>query len=262
MLTNIRFPFERIATKRIDTYPNKPTIIFLHDSLGSIELWRNFPEEISTITQCNVLIYDRQGYGKSLPFTSKGRDHNYLENEADQLIKLLSFWNIEIPILFGHSDGASIELIAAGKYPKKIKGIITEGAHIFVEKLTLEGIYETIEAYKTTNLKSRLQKYHGEKTEKLFWAWASTWTEERFKSWNIEGFLPTIECPALIIQGESDEYGTLKQVDGIINGIKGYSKQLIIPNVKHTPHKEVPKQIIDNTTTFIIEKIINLKPTI
>jgi len=262
MPTDIQFSFDKIAIKRIDTYLDKPTIIFLHDSLGAIELWRDLPEKISVITECNVLIYDRQGYGKSLPFSIKERSNNYLEHEADLLIKLLDFWNVEKPILFGHSDGASIALIAAGKYPKKIMGLITEGAHVFVEEITLNGIYEAIEVYKTTNLKSRLQKYHGEKTEEMFWAWASTWTKEKYKFWNIECFLPTIECPALIIQGEADEYGTLKQVQSIINGVKGDSKQLIIPNVKHTPHKEVPELIIDTTAAFIIEKIVNRKPTI
>jgi pimeloyl-ACP methyl ester carboxylesterase len=260
MPTDIQFSLDKIAIKRINTYRDKPTIIFLHDSLGCIELWRDLPEKISILTQCNVLIYDRQGYGKSLPFSTKKRSNNYLEHEADLLIKLLDFWNVEKPILFGHSDGASIALIAAGKYPEKIKGVITEGAHIFVEKLTLDGIHEAIKVYTTTNLKSRLEKYHGDKTADLFWAWASTWTDERFKSWNIEGFLPTIECPVLIIQGEADEYGTLKQVEGIVNGVKGYSKQLMISNVKHTPHKEVPELIIDNTATFIIEKIIKPAP--
>lgn len=253
---HIDISLDKIETERIEKYPGKPTIIFLHDSLGCIKLWRDFPHKLGDLTKCNVLIYDRQGYGKSPPFTLINRDTNYLETEADLLIRLLDFWNIEKPILFGHSDGASIALIAAGKYPKKIAGLITEGAHIFVENITLIGIYEAIEAYKSTNLKVRLEKYHGDKTEELFWAWASTWTSKAYRTWNIEHFLKTLNCPSLIIQGEDDEYGTLEQVNIIISTIKGYSDQLIIPKVKHTPHKETPKLILENVTDFINNRII------
>lgn len=247
---------EKIKIERIDKYHGRPTIIFLHDSLGCIELWRDFPKKLSDLTKCNILIYDRQGYGKSLPLPKTKRDTKYLENEADLLIELLVFWNIEKPILFGHSDGASIALIAAGKYPKNIAGIITEGAHVFVENITLKGIYNTIEAYKSTNLKARLEKYHGDKTEEMFWAWASTWTTQEFKTWSIEIFLTTLECPLLIIQGEEDEYGTLEQVKVILNTIRGDSDKLIISNVKHTPHKEVPELILKRATEFINDRII------
>lgn len=243
--------FDSINVKQVNNYPNRPTIIFLHDSLGCIELWRDFPEKLGELTQCNVLIYDRQGYGKSCDFTYDKRDNYYMELEADILNDLLEYWKIEQAILFGHSDGGSIALIMAGKYPEKIKGIITEGAHVFVEDVTIQGIKEATELYRTTNLKSKLEKYHGNKTEAMFWAWAETWVTDEFRKWNIEHLLSKITCPSLIIQGEDDEYGTLNQVDAIINQTKGQSTKLILPNVKHTPHKEAPEEVIKAVSAFI-----------
>ncbi|MDT0538573.1 alpha/beta hydrolase [Croceitalea sp. P059] len=251
MQKEIKIKLEEIAIKRTDGFPDRPTIIFLHDSLGCIKLWRDFPEKIGELTKCNILVYDRQGYGKSCPFSYSKRDNYYMEQEADLLNELLSFWQIDKAILFGHSDGGSIALIAAGKYPDKIQGIITEGAHIFVEDITIKGIEEAIKLYKTTDLKTKLDKYHGNKTDEMFWAWASTWTSDQFRNWNIEGFLPKIKCHILIIQGEEDEYGTLKQVENIITQINGKSNQLVIPSVKHTPHKEVSELILQKASEFI-----------
>jgi len=240
-----------IAVSRIEIYPGRPTIIFLHDSLGCIQLWRDFPKKLGKLTNCNVLIYDRQGYGRSCPFSYAKRDNYYMEQEADFLDKLIDYWNIDNSMLFGHSDGGSIALIAAAKYPAKIRGVIIEGAHIFVERLTIAGIEAAIKLYQTTDLKAKLEKYHGSKTDTMFWAWASTWKSEEFKTWNIENFLPSIQCSSLIIQGEDDEYGTLKQVERIITQIGGQSLQLIISNVKHTPHKEVPELILKKASEFI-----------
>ena len=174
-----------------------------------------------------------------------------MEVEADLLHGLLDFWNIDDAILFGHSDGGSIALIMAGKYPDKIRAIITEGAHIFVEEITISGIEAAIGLYQRTNLKKKLEKYHGDKTEAMFWAWAATWTTEPFRKWNIEGFLPKILCSSLIIQGEADEYGSLKQVERITTQTNGPSSKLIIPKVKHSPHKEVPEKILTHVGAFI-----------
>ena len=246
-----KIKLDEIAIVRTKKFTDRPTIIFLHDSLGCLKLWRNFPKKLGELTKCNILIYDRQGYGESCPFSYSKRNNYYIEQEADLLNKLLDFWKIDKAILFGHSDGGSIALITAGKYPQKIQGIITEGAHIFVEEVTIKGIEEAINLYKTTNLKTKLEKYHGSKTDKMFWAWASTWTTNEFKNWNIEGFLPKIECRSLIIQGEEDEYGTIKQVENIIMQTNGQSTQLVIPNVKHTPHREVPELILHKASKFI-----------
>lgn len=230
---------------------DRPTLIFLHDSLGCIELWRDFPQQLGQATHCNVLIYDRQGYGKSSQFGSADREHNYLEVEADVLNELMEKLSIKSAILFGHSDGGSIALIAAAKYPEKIKGVITEGAHIFVEDITLKGIKDAVEAFRTTNLRQKLTKYHGDKTKAVFWAWAKMWLSEEFESWNIEHFLPHIKCPVLVIQGEEDEYGSLAQVNGIISQIAGETQKYSIPSVGHTPHKEAKELVLTKTAAFI-----------
>ncbi len=229
----------------------KPTIVFLHESLGCAELWRDFPKKLGTLTTCNVLVYDRLGYGKSSPFTTLKRGKDYLEIEADILIEVLKVCKIDKTILFGQSDGGSIALIAAAKYPSQIKGVITEGAHIFVEDITLEGIEEAVKAWHTTNLKEKLQKYHADKTEALFWAWAKTWLSDDFKSWNIESFLHHISCPVLAIQGEKDQYGSGEQVNGIINRVSGEAKQLIISSVGHAPHKEAEEMVLEYSASFI-----------
>lgn len=232
-------------------FKNQPTLVFLHDSLGCITLWRDFPMKLGELTNCNVMVYDREGYGKSQPFSNPERDNFYLEREADVLNGLLEELNIDNALLFGHSDGGSIALLTASNYPSKIKGVITEGAHVFVEEVTLKGINEAIEAYHNTDLVTRLKKYHGENTEEMFWAWAKTWNTEAFRSWNIERFLPSIKCPCLIMQGEDDEFGTLHQVNSIVNQVSGPSEKLILPKVQHTPHKEAPDLVLKACQEFI-----------
>ncbi|MBQ4801909.1 alpha/beta hydrolase [Aquimarina sp. MMG015] len=231
---------------------SKPTIIFLHDSLGCIELWRDFPNKIKKSTNFNVLSYDRQGYGKSERFSETKRSKDYLKKEAEILARLIDTLELKKVILFGHSDGGTIALLTASLYPEKVTGIITEGAHVFVEKETLQGIRKAKIAYKTTNLKDKLTKYHQNNTEDVFRMWTETWLSPSFLDWNIENYLSNIQCPSLIIQGENDEYGTLEQVYSIVRKTTGKSKSLIIPNIGHTPHKENSEVVIDKTTNFVL----------
>ena len=235
-------------------FKNKPVIIFLHDSLGCTQLWRDFPLKLSEMENCNVLLYDRSGYGKSGPMATHERPVNYMELEADLLNDLLVKLNIDNAILFGHSDGGTISLITAAKYPEKIKAVICEAGHIFVEDLTLNGIYDAMNAYKTTNLAERLAKYHGDKVETIFRAWTETWTREDYRSWNIEYLLKDIHCPLLFIQGEADEYGTLDQADKTVSQVSGMAEKYIIPGIGHTPHKEVPELVLTKVSEFL-EKI-------
>ena len=251
MLINING--NNLYAEYYNEFENRPTIVFLHDSLGCVELWRDFPKQIAEVSQCNILIYDRLGYGKSNPMSTYVRPVNYLELEADVLNTILEKLKIENPILFGHSDGGSIALIAASKYPQRIKMVICEAAHIFVEEITLNGIREAVVAYQNTNLPERLQKYHGNKTEAIFKAWTETWLRVDFRNWNIENLLHKIKSPLLFIQGEKDEYGTLDQVRKTINAVSGKTEKYIIPNVGHTPHKEAPKTVLDKIAAFIAE---------
>jgi pimeloyl-ACP methyl ester carboxylesterase len=255
----MRFPLiDSISWIKFDCESKKPTLIFLHDSLGCIALWRDFPKKLGQELNCNVIVYDRMGYGKSGPFVSNIRGLDYLEIEADILNDLMASWGIENAVLFGHSDGGSIALLMAAKYPDKIKGVISEGAHVFVEDITIKGIEQAVELYKKTDLKARLTKYHGNKTEAMFMAWTQTWLREDFRDWNIESYLKNIVCPVLVIQGEEDEYGTLKQVQRIVNNTVGLSQKLIIPKIGHSPHKEVPQNILEKSIAFLTRQVTTL----
>ncbi len=234
-------------------HKNRPVIVFLHDSLGCVQLWRDFPKKLAAATECNVLVCDRLGYGKSAPMPTHERPINYMELEADVLNDLLTTLKIENAVLFGHSDGGTIALITASKYPERVRAISVEAAHIFVEDVTLQGIYEVVEAYKNTNLPERLEKYHGDKTDTIFKAWTETWTRSDYRDWNIEHFLSGITCPLLFIQGEADEYGTLAQVEKTISQVSGKAEKYILPNVGHTPHKEAKELVFEKARDFILQ---------
>ncbi len=206
-------------------------------------------------TQCNTLAYDRLGYGKSDPMPTYERAINYMETEADLLKDLLTELNVEDAILLGHSDGGTIALLTASKYPEKIKALIVEAAHIFVEEVTLKGIQDAMTAYKNTNLPERLAKYHGNKVETLFKAWTETWTRSDYRNWNIEHFLPRIVAPLLFIQGEADEYGTLEQVKKTISQVSGKAEPYIMANTGHTPHRENKEAFFKAVSHFILNQV-------
>ncbi|MCJ8153063.1 alpha/beta hydrolase [Chryseobacterium sp. SSA4.19] len=236
-------------------FEDKPTLVFLHDSLGCTQLWRDFPSALGNAVKCNVLVYDRLGYGKSFPMLNHERENNYMETEADVLNDLLNELNIEETVLFGHSDGGTIALIASSKYPEKIKAVICEAGHIFVEDVTVKGVKDALKAYQTTSLPERLTKYHGDKVEMIVKAWTEIWLSDRFRSWNIEYLLKNIQAPLLFIQGEKDEYGTLNQVEKTVSQVNGGSEKYIIPHVGHTPHKEVPDLVLNAASKFIRNRI-------
>lgn len=238
-------------------FKNRPTIVFLHDSLGCTQLWRDFPEKLSLEAQCNVLVYDRLGYGKSFPMSTYERENNYMETEADVLNDLLNILDIHDVILFGHSDGGTIALITASKYPEKVTATICEAGHIFVESITVKGVRDALYAYHTTDLPERLKKYHGDKVEMIIKAWTEIWLSDRFRSWNIEYLLKDMVSPLLFIQGENDEYATLDQVDQTISQVGGISQKCIIEGVGHTPHKEVPEFILKKSAAFIAQTVQN-----
>jgi len=245
------FSYKGVMIQHLERFHDRPTLVFLHDSLGCIELWRDFPQKLADAADCNFLVYDRLGYGKSEPASTNERNNDYMELEADFLHELLAELEQKNAILFGHSDGGSIALIAAGKYPKNIKAVIAEAAHIFVEDITLEGIEYAKSSYESLNMSERLAKYHGDKVDFVFSAWTETWMKPEFHSWNIEHFLPTITCPVLFIQGEDDEYGSLEQVNKTLEQVSGVAEKLIIPEIGHTPHRESPKEVLEKSWEFI-----------
>lgn len=247
----------RLRVRKI-THPNsdgvgsRPTLVFLHEGLGSIEMWHDFPAILAETTACDCLIYDRWGHGRSDALDVQ-RTLRYVHDEAlDSLPEVLNHSNVDDAILIGHSDGGSIALIFAAEYPEILRGIITEAAHVFVEEITLEGIREALDIYNNTDLKQKLARYHGDNTEKIFRAWHETWLQPEFKSWDIQDCLPKIKCPVLVIQGEDDQYGTAAQVEAITNQVTGPSKPLLIPNCAHIPHREAKDRVIKEMTEFIL----------
>lgn len=196
-------------------------------------------------------MYDRRGHGRSSPFSADPRGKGYLEAEPAVLLALLDALGIEHALLFGHSDGGTIALLAAGDVPARISAIITEGAHVFVEEKTLDGVGAARAALATTDLRDRIARHHGEKTDAVASAWIDTWLSPAYRDWNIERAMPRVRCPALIMQGIDDEYGTFEQVRAIIAGIGAGARGLMLPACAHSPHREARETVLDACAEFI-----------
>lgn len=232
-----------------------PTLVFLHEGLGCLEMWKNFPETLCRETGLNGFVYERIGFGRSAPLGLVPRPINYLEREGrDILPAVLKQAGIENPILVGHSDGGSIALIYGSFYPENTHAIITEAAHVFVEDVTIKGIVEAGELYFKGNLKPRLERYHADNTEKAFRGWHDTWLIPAFKDWNMEHLLPRISCPLLVIQGIDDEYGTQKQVQSIVENSSGPATPMMVPNCAHVPHFQAVDSVLKGMISFIKDK--------
>ncbi len=226
---------------------NKPTIVFLHEALGSVAQWKDFPKALCAKLGLNSLSYDRPGHGRSDASVRK-RDISYMHHEAWTVLPaVLEHFEIRDPILWGHSDGGSIALLYASRFPAT--ALVVEAAHVFVESVTLDGIRSA--GPRKDFLIDRLRRYHGDKTEDLWNSWADTWLDESFAEWNIEAELSNIECPALIIQGEEDEYGTREQVDRIADAIGDKAEILMVPYVAHTPHREAKDIVLEASVEFL-----------
>jgi pimeloyl-ACP methyl ester carboxylesterase len=234
----------------------KPWLVFLHEGLGSVAQWLDFPLLVSNNTGCPALLYDRYGYGKSEPLKER-RSHDYLELEAlKALPDVLTALNIEEPvILVGHSDGGSIALLFAAHFPEKVAGIITEAPHVLVEEISLAGIREAVSFYKSGVLKELLAKYHGERTDSMFFGWADTWLSFQDINWNIERLLANIYAPVLAIQGEDDQYGSVAQIDSIVGKVSGPAEKFMIPDCGHIPHFEARAAVLQKMTDFIQKKL-------
>lgn len=244
----------KLGVKKINkNQPHKPLLLFLHEGLGSIEQWKDFPEQLCNLTNLDGIIFDRYGYGTSSPLQEK-RPTNYLNLEGEKNLPLLiNQLNLNQPvILIGHSDGGSIALVYASTQPKNLIGCITMAAHVFVEQISVDGIKAFTKVYEENlKLRNALKKYHGEKTDSIFYGWSDTWQTKEFRHWNITPLLSKINCPVLAIQGENDEYGTAKQVKSICENVNGYCKDIIIENAAHSPHIDQPEEVLEEIKQFI-----------
>jgi pimeloyl-ACP methyl ester carboxylesterase len=227
---------------------DRPTIVMLHEGLGSVAMWKDFPQRVADRTGCGVFVYSRYGYGGSDRLEEK-RPVEYMHHEAEVLPLLLKEVEIEHPILLGHSDGGSIALIYAGTYPDSPRGLILEAPHIFVEDLSVESIAKAKTLYQTTDLAKKLGRYHRD-ADATFWGWNDIWLDPPFRSWNIESYLDRIQCPVLVIQGRDDEYGTTRQMEAIQNGVP-FAQLQLLANCGHSPHRDQPEATMDRIERFI-----------
>ncbi len=238
-----------------------PTLVFLHEGLGSINQWSHFPAELCARTGLPGLVYERWGHGRSEPLTGP-RPDDYLHREAqDSLPEVLAACGIvDPPILFGHSDGASITLLFAAAYPERTRAVISEAAHVFVEEECLAGIRLARAAYDQGLLRDGLRRYHGANTEAMFRGWGDTWLRPERRDWNVADELRRITCPTLIIQGADDEYGTRAQVEAIAAGVFGPAEILWLPDCAHVPHHQARETVLDAAARFIGGVCANMRP--
>jgi pimeloyl-ACP methyl ester carboxylesterase len=246
-----RLSAEYIKPANDSSNDQRPTLVFLHEGLGSIGQWRDFPLLLGRATGLPALIYDRWGHGKSDPLRNP-RNVGYMHDEAlTTLPEILNQLRMEKTILIGHSDGGSIALLFAAEYPERVSGIVTAAAHVFVEDITIKGIREAVRVFETTNLRERLRPYHGDNTESMFRGWADIWLAPEFRDWNIEAYLPAVTSPVLAIQGINDEYGTAAQVDAIVRQVSGPVQGLLIPDCGHIPHHQARERVLSEIIRFI-----------
>ncbi len=225
-------------------------IVLLHEGLGSISMWRDFPEQLAQATGHQVIAWSRRGHGHSDHLPAK-RDPDYMHHEADALIALLDHLAIERAHLFGHSDGGSIALIAAARRPDRVATLTLEAPHVLVEQVTVDSITKVKAVYQSTDLGQKLGRHHAD-GDHTFWRWNDIWLDPRFRDWNIEDVLPGIRAPALLIQGYDDEYGTMDQLDRIA-AVLPVTRRLALEACGHSPHRDQTQAVLEATRAFLAE---------
>ena len=227
----------------------EPPIVLLHEGLGSVAAWKSFPARLAERTRRRVIVYSRYGYGNSDVLAAK-RDPDYMHHEGEAVLpELLARLDLRTPILFGHSDGASIALVCAGAHPELVSALVLEAPHVFVEDVTIASIESAAQAYRTTALPQRLARYHAD-AEQTFWGWNDIWLDPRFRAWNIEPYLARVRCPVLVIQGDDDEYGTGAQLEAISAQIPD-ARIVKLAHCRHAPHRDRELETLEAAAHFL-----------
>jgi pimeloyl-ACP methyl ester carboxylesterase len=224
-----------------------PTLVFLHEGLGSVGLWRDFPDRLAETTGRPAFVYSRAGYGQS-ERAQMPRPVRYMHDEAGLLPDVLEAAGVVDPVLIGHSDGASISIIHAGS-GGKARALVLLAPHVFTEETGLRSIANAREAYERGDLRQRLAKHHKD-VDAAFWGWNRPWLDPEFRKWNLEEFLPRIQVPILVMQGEDDEYGTQAQIEAIQRGARDV-EVLLLPRCGHSPHRDQPEATLRGITSFL-----------
>lgn len=227
-----------------------PTLVFLHEGLGTAAMWRDLPPDLAQATGCSALAYSRFGYGGSDP-CELPRPLTYHGDEASQVLPdLLDRLGVRRYVLIGHSDGATIALLHAAGAPSGLLAVIAEAPHVFVEDMTLAGIAATQKRYEN-GLRDSLRRHHGANVDVAFRGWAETWLNPAFRSWNVEAEMRHIKAPMLLIQGRQDEYASLEQIHHIAARVRGPADCLVVEDCGHTPHREQAEPVTAAMVRFI-----------
>jgi pimeloyl-ACP methyl ester carboxylesterase len=229
----------------------RPPLVFLHEGLGSIRQWREFPATLAAATGCRALVYDRYGYGQSDVLAEPRRSVRFMHDEAlEALPELLLLLNVKNPILVGHSDGASIALIYAGAW-NAVRGVVAMAPHVFIEPICLSSIRTATVSFENTDLAEKLARYHRD-ARKTFYGWADVWLDPQFKRWDIrDDYLPNVRCPILAIQGHDDEYGTMAQLDDIALRVNVACELLKLEDCGHSPFRDQPEKVLCAAKRFV-----------
>lgn len=231
-----------------------PTLVLLHEGLGCMAMWRDFPQQLAAQTGAGVFTYSRAGYGSSQA-ADLPRPVRYMHDEALHVLpQVLDNAGIRDNVLVGHSDGASIALIYTGGVAREdVRGLVAMAPHVFNEQLCIDSIRAAKRAYATTDLRQRLARYHGAQVDAAFRGWNDVWLLDEFRHWNIEQYLDTIRVPVLLVQGEQDQFGTRRQLEAIERRTGGTCRTVLLPECAHSPHRDQPQATLQAVANFVDE---------
>jgi len=250
---SVRIELQRIVPARART--DAPLLVFLHEGLGSVAMWRDFPQRLCDAAGVHGLVYSRPGYGRSTPRVRD--DHwgvDFMHRQAHEvlpaLLRALHTDGTRQPLwLLGHSDGGSIALLHAARFASQVAGVVAMAPHVSVETKAIASIRQARETYLHTDFKQRLARYHDD-VDSAFWGWNDIWLHPPFSRWNIEDEISTVTCPLLALQGVDDEYGTLDQIHAIARKLP-HAQLVEIPDCGHSPHRDQPERVIAEVKRFL-----------
>jgi pimeloyl-ACP methyl ester carboxylesterase len=228
-----------------------PAILLFHDSLGCVELWRDFPETLARTTGRPVVAYDRMGFGRSDPYPGTLAD-DFLHAEAERSVPALSSQlGLDRLIPFGYSVGGAMAVATAGRMPERCPALVTMAAQAFVEDRTVVGLEEAQRTFSADDQIERLARYHGDKARWVLSAWTDTWLASTFAGWTLDADLARVHCPLLALHGDRDEYGSLAHPQRITRLTQGPCEMIVVPDCGHVPHRERPEIILRAVERFL-----------
>ncbi len=228
-------------------------LVFLHEGLGCLSLWRDFPDKVARRLRCRAMIYSRQGYGQSAALDSP-RKPDFMHDEALQVLPaLLRELGIQKPVLIGHSDGASIALIHAAADASDVPALVLMAPHVLVEAISVQSIAAITETYEKSDLRVRLARHHAH-VDDAFLGWSRIWLHPQFRGWSLGAECQKLRCPTLLIQGEDDDYGTLAQLDAIESVAAAPVERLVLAKCGHAPHRDREAVVIEAIHRFLAQR--------